>query len=354
MPAGRRTFTITEQRRTGAGTLVDTPVRFVWDAPTKTKPERGIETPLTVTTNRQQLAGTTAPVEQVLSAAWQPFTFEGRWDDMWAGAGYARRMRREFAALVARGGLVRVQWDDQDYVGIITEYVPGHLDDSKTRYKITLSPHTDAARVNRPIIPPTPRPTQGYVDQMDAITVTAEALQADARDLQLSNEDYADFGADIDDWRAQVDELRGTVGIFGLDESVAENLRRQAGKFRALRAAAQRLMIRAAVARAQTSRAFDDAVQELRFDLWTRELAAVAALMITRAHTAELDMGKRADSAPLRIYRPFAGQNVYSVALDVFGTTEAWRAIAKANNLSALSFQGNEILIIPEDASLSL
>lgn len=346
--AGRRTFTITEQRRTGAGALIDTPVRFVWDARTHSKPIRGIETPLQVVTARDLHPGTRQPVEQILGVAWEPFEFEGVWDDKWAGSGFAAATHREITALVSRGGFVRIEWDQQDYTGILTNYTPTHLDETKIRYKFTFSPHDDPGGGDVPIVPPAPRPTRTYVDQVDAIVTAAEELQGGARDVQLADDTYADLQTHLDEWRSGTDELDSLSDAFGETRNAAEFLRRQGARFGALRTTASNLIIDTAVASAGVRRAFDDGVQELRIDHWVRELTGQAHLMITRSREAQDAMEDRAESTPARIYRPFAGQNVYSVSLDVYGTTEGWRAIMRANNLSIMSFDGTEILTIPE------
>ena len=70
-------MTITELRRTGAGTLEDVRVVFRWTGVEHSAPQGDLELHLMVKTVRKEMPGSNEVVEQGLAATWQPFLVTG-------------------------------------------------------------------------------------------------------------------------------------------------------------------------------------------------------------------------------------------------------------------------------------
>src|SRR5512138_2155837 len=135
---------ITELRRTGSS-VDPTPTVFRWTSDTHSSMTNPLALKLKVTTMRRMPAGGEMPVEQVMSASWEPFTVEGEWNDKWAGRGFAQSMKLEFPRMVGRTQLVRLQIDQESLVGLITDLQTTYYTRDRVAYSFTFSPHVNEA-----------------------------------------------------------------------------------------------------------------------------------------------------------------------------------------------------------------
>lgn len=343
-------FVITELRRPGRGGIVATPMRFAWTARAHSKPHTGIETPLSVNTVRKELPGTTEPVEQIISSAWQPFTITGTWDDKWAGRGFAANTYQDVSAMVARVPFVQFQWGSYTFKGVITNFTPRHFDKSKIGYTITLSPHRASAGAPTPFIPRNPpRPTKAYADEVAEITVKATEIHGRAKNLPFNDDTHTSLLEDLDAWTSSSDEIVAASRIQDIEDA-SRWLRRQSFRFTTLANASSRIIGKLGRVRSDVVGSYETAVNSLALNEWARGLAYQARLMIGVSVQADRDLKRRADAKPTRLYRPSAYENIYKVADTVYGAAAEWRAIFDANNLQSLTFDGTEELVIPERA----
>lgn len=345
--ASGKVFSITELRRTGAGRLEDTPVVFRWDAASRSMPENIIETPLVVKTHRTELPGADEPVEHVMSVAWQPFELSGQWKDRWAGRGFAMSMYREFGRLVARGSLVRIQFSQLSYVGLITDYTPGYRRDDWVTYQFTFSPHQNetigSTRLKR-VVQVQARPIIDHVGQAQAINAEIAAQQEAAREIALASSLREDLGIDLLALSGVIDRA-ADAGGHSLETDATQKLLAVGALFRSVRGAAQSVTQRVAKVRSDAHVALDDVIQTLRFDEWTRTTASDARRTMFQSWQAERDMETRARAKPRAIHRARQGESLERIGLR-YGVP--WRLIYDANGLSSYVLNGTEELVIPE------
>ena len=109
-------MTITELQRTGAGSLVATPLVFQWTGLTHSSVQGILNFKLQAKIARKEMPGSNDVVHHALAATWQPFPFSGEWDDKWMGQGQAFQTYLDFARLVQRIPLVRVTVDSLSFV----------------------------------------------------------------------------------------------------------------------------------------------------------------------------------------------------------------------------------------------
>ena len=350
-----RVFTITELRRTGAGQLAATPVQFRWDAPTHTAPREALEAELAVRTVRREQPGADEPVEQVLTATWQPFELEGEWDDKHAGAGFAMAAYRDFPRMVQRAPLVRIEIEQLSLVGLITNLSLRYERRTKIGYRFTFSPHRhETVGTPRPqegaIVQPTSKPVREHVAAAKEIAAGLEVDNRAARALPVSDSTFLDAAADIAATVAAVTRLE-TAASAGLETEAGQKLLNLAGQFKTIGQSALTTRANLSAARSGVSTGFDNPILWLRFDENVHTTRARALLLTGVALEAEFDMRRRADARPRSVHRARAGESLYRISERYYGTPDEWRRIYEANGLDSIVLDGTEELIIPARAA---
>lgn len=352
MASANRVFSITELRRTGQGVIEPTLVTFRFDAKTHTAPADSISPQLRVTTSRDEPPGSTDVIEQVISVAWQPFEVHGAWDDKWAGSGYASATLLEFRKLVARASLVRIEFEELSFDGLITDFTFHYLRQTRIEWEFTLSPHRMGDGETRVgvIVQPTSRPTREHVAEAERMAAELASRREAARSIPLKDDSFSILGVNLDSIQANIAAAR-VSSDRGIEVDAVRQLTSLGSRFRGVRDNAQRTANDLAKLRSDTQVAFDDAIQTLKFDSWTRNTAADTRRLSVRSSEAERDMRAQAAARPRALYRPFAGESLYAIATKFFGSPAAWRAIYSENNLASLVLEGTEELRIPERVS---
>lgn len=362
---------ITELRRTGSG-VEPTLVSFRWSSATHSSMTNPLSSELKVVTSRRTPAGAEEPVEQVMSVSWEPFPVEGEWNDKWAGVGFAASMLREFPRLVGRTPLVRLQLDEQSYVGLITNFKPNYITRDRIGYSFTMSPHRNeyvgSFRLSENKVPPQPinsrvdRATEDLellVDQFDLVD-----------DLPVKNFDIDEASASVSEVSAAVDKVSAANSLtlatsinsptdrtatvtdaVERAQQLGRNLLVMATAFRRVRGSVQTVMDSVARQRSDLTVAFDDAISILRFNEWRTGVMRRAAQSLGTSTAAETDMRALATRRPRAIHYVVAGESLERISLRYYGTADNWRAIYDANNLDTLLLDGGEKLLIPERTS---
>lgn len=345
--------TITELRRTGAG-VEPTLVTFRWTSSTHSSLQGTLEAPLTVTTSRTVPAGGEIPVEQVLGVAWDPFEVSGEWSDQYGGPGFAGNTEIAFAQMVGRTPLVRLQIDQQSWVGLITKLAMPYKTSDRIGYKFTLSPHANerVGSFRQSKNKPPPQPLNVRAD-------IAEAALQELRDVADLVEALPTKGPQITESIQQLDEMADAVArarqatddanTFGGGN--IQRLLSLAGSFGRVRNAAQSVFEDIASKRADLTLAFEDAVSTLKFKEWSSGTISAAARSIGTSSLAEIDFRARASRRPRAIHVARAGESLERIALRYTGNADNWKAIYDASGLTSIVLEGGEELIIPERSS---
>jgi hypothetical protein len=342
---------ITQLRRTGSGTA-PTPVEFRWTSSTHSSMTNPLKIKLKVTTMRRMPAGAEQPVEQVMSVQWEPFPVEGEWNDKWAGAGFARAMRRDFPRAVGQTMLARLQIDQESLVGLITDVETTYITPGRSGYSFTFSPHVNEA-VGSFQQSANQVPTQPLNQRIDNAFETVDDLIASAdavKDLPVKNTDIEDTSLQVQGLAAAVARAQATV-LGALPSDPTRPLLASIGAFRQIRSASLDMMLSVADKRSDLTIGFDDAISILSFDEWRSATLQLSARSVGASRDAELDLSAKAAQKPRAIHYARAGENLERISLSYYGTADNWRAIFDANNLHSTLLAGGEVLIIPERTS---
>ena len=342
--------TITELRRTGSGFYEATPVRFEWDSATHTGIQGDVNFELAVKTARFEIGEDV--VEHVMAATWQPFEIGGRWKDCFAGRGFAERTMTQFAQLVGRTPLVRLQLDRLSWTGLLTNARFTYITVDNIGWSATLSPHTNET-VGRfqptkpisPIVKPLQQHHEAIADSVTAI----ETVNTSIASYPAGTEDVVDVApviAGLTDANARIADV-----IAGATGDAQRALLTAATTLRRARNAALELLGSMRSKRAGTISALDGVIDVLRFDGWVRSIREEATRAAGLALIAEQDMRRRAERKPRALHVARSNDTLERLALRYYGTPDAWKTIFDANHLDALVFEGGEELIIPERAA---
>lgn len=353
-------FTITELRRLGSNGVPPDAERFEWSAGTTMPNERrggARAAPLgswalgmQAIHVRTDYPGARSASLQVLSIRRKAFTLSGKWDDRWNFPGYAVGELARFEAMVGRGNVCRFQFQNQVIDGLIVDFDPDYKGDWLVRYAFTVEPvgRPEEYQPNRS--PPGPlTPAQRFDDA--AVTILAMQEVADTVPASALGRTLADdvAGTVVDTVVAR-DQLGATLDQRDLrpNAQVAASLPRLSTQFRQLGDSAQQVINGLVAVRADVDVVTQTAADVLRFEDWSRSLRFHARLLLGRSIAGADDMQERAEPNAERLYKPSAGQSLYKISREVYGTPHGWRAIAERNGLSTMTLTGDELLIIPE------
>lgn len=357
------TIRITELRRLGSGIMIDTPLVFEWDSATHSMPQDALEYELQINTVRESDPGTEEPIEQVMGVEWTPFEMHGEWMDKWAGSGFALSTEREFCRMAGRVPLVRVQLKSRSFTGLITSVKIRYRTDTEIGYTIKFSPHSNeniGTFRRAPGTAPIAHPAEARLGEIDDMsTDLANALDTVKANVQTATTDIADSenqldAIDVEYARAFAannvianDSIGSDATLTSVDITQARLLA-LASSFSRLAAVAQTSAINVSVLAANDVLAYDDVVQALNFEEWSRNTYADSILMAAAARAAASDARSRAALRPLTIHTCRNGESLQRISNRYYGTPNAWRLIYDANNLSSILLDSGTQLIVPE------
>jgi len=304
------------------------------------------------------------PSAQVLGPIHKPHSFSGKWDDRYNGPGYAKFEWRRFTSMCERGSIVKVQYDDLAYEGIITEWTCNVQRVWDIDYQFTIDVYNRPDETDRSRVPTTPNDAITSLDAHDtAVQATLDADQRAPRNAMTGTlaDDVSTSLVGMVDAReslaASIDRGIGRVinapdrllGVVDRGLATGENVfTRIATQFRAARGQAFKLIVRLSRVRADLDMAQLTAIGVLDFEDWSRSLRYTARIAMGTALAGDLGMTEHAEPNAVRLYRPSAGEHLYGISRRFYGTAHAWRLIYDRNALKTFVMAGSETLIIPE------
>ncbi len=353
---------ITELRGDGEGVLESPPQVFKFSGREHSSSMNDLELHLKVTTVRKEMPGSNTVVEQAMSATWQPFELNGEWDDKWGNrrplgiasmnrtGSYAFFMFQEFSKLVSRMPLVRLELDALSFVGLLTDLTVTYRTKTRIGWKVTISPHeNETVEVDRPA---------GVVKQ--SIPKWLEDSALISRDMNLAFDEirissslktsmFEKFQLRL----LEVNDALSRLEEVSLDAFIVENLQQRlylmATTYRRVRNA-YKALTDDLISINSAELAFEDSLQAASFSEWVHSSLVSAWRAIGLSMNAEDDVRKRAYQKPKAIYYPKRGESLERISMRFYGSANNWRAIYDKNNLSSLVLDGNEELLIPEQA----
>ncbi len=361
-------FTMQEVRRVGGATVEGSPGNneaFTWTSDSRPPgtgeaggaracPRNSWMMTGRLRTIRTDYPGASIPSEQVLGPNHDPFTLSGRFDDRYNFPGYALQEMRRFEAMCRRGNILKVQFQNQAFEGLITEWKFNYKREWYVEYTFTMSVHSrpDEEQVDvSPKVPPTP------TDIADASKIAAEAMKevttlVAPRDLFAGSEMSDTIDARLLELDLELEKIDDTIdGTLLSDSSGTDRFfngyKRLATQFRDTRSTALGIITAMTETRSDTELAVRTALSVLDYESWTRSMRFNARVLMGQAQKGADEMDERDEPAVQRVYRPFKGESLYAISRKFYGTPHAWRFISDRNGLRDFELQGDEVLIIP-------
>lgn len=350
---------ITELRRSGTGVLEDSPVVFKFSGNEHSSSQNDIEMHLKVVTIRKEMPGSNTVVEQAMSATWQPFELQGEWDDKWGNrrasgiAGmvrtgpYALFMAQEFAKLVTRMPLVRLELDAISFVGILTDFKMIYRTKSRIGWKVTISPHqNETVEVDRPITVAKESIAAWLAKAAESGQEMSLAFDA-IRIVPIKTTRFELFKARL----VEMNDALSRLEAISLDGFILDTVRKLdllATTFRRMSNASQQMAEMLSTVESLDDVSFEDALLSSTYAEWTHASIVSAWKNIGVSRAAERDIRRRAQAKPKAIYYPKRGESLERISVRFYGSANNWRAIYDKNNLSSLVLDGTEELLIPE------
>lgn len=357
------TFTITEVRRIGA-TRVESEIGEVFEWTSDREPADGVRggaraTPFRpwvfgqeLRTVRTDYPGAKTPSEQVLGPNHIPFTLRGRFDDRYNFPGFAVAEMRRFEAMVRRGNMVRIQFQNQAFECLILKVSFDYHREWYIPYEFSVSTHDrldDLTLEDR-----SPQQATGVQEAFDNIDVTVLALEETNRTAPI-NTLTGDLATTTTDNLAAAmtasEELGNTVNLRTTqvgDLATISPFRRVATQLRTVGDAAGDLVGGLSSIRSDDDLAFSTALSVLDFEDWSRTVRFQGRVLLGTATLAARDVDEREDAQAQALYRPRQGESLYNVSRRFYGTPFAWRLIADRNGLQGVTLTGDELLVIPQ------
>lgn len=357
-------FTITELQSAGDPAAADQGERFEWTADSRPQtpfngtggggaraaPVKPWKIGSKQANVRTDYPNAKIPSFQVLGPRHKPQTLRGRWDDRYNGPGYAAFEAQRFEQMAERGNPVRIQFGDRAYEGLIEDY---DLDISKPwsiTYEFVFNTANRPDQTDRSRAPETPADPATLLGDLDL------ALQA-MLDVDNVAPRHAVAGTLADDVTTSLvdsvnarEQLASTIDQRDLSppEHPIDGFTRMATQFRTARASAFNLVVRLAEVRADLDMSVQTVIGLLDFEDWSRSLRYMARLTMRSALSGDRAATERAEPDAVRLYRPNAGEHLYTIARKFYGTPHAWQLIYNRNSLRSFTLSGQETLVIPE------
>jgi hypothetical protein len=344
-----RVFSITELERR-QGQLIETGVQFRWDARTRSAPRGNWSFGGALRTVRTDYDGAIEPSEHVLGYSYKDFTVAGRWDDRYAGEGFANSSWQAFEALVKRGRLVRIEFEDVSITGLIKDVDFEYRLKADIGYSFVVSPHYRVAGEQRRARAAAPVPRADELEAAIQDPVEGiEALMDEAPKEWLSSDQIQVVQGDVDAVRGAFDEIATVIDerLTAAEDSVAA-VARLAQLFASIRTSSAEMVSRLRVMRSDLDVAVDSVIPVLDFEVWTRGMAMEAMLALGIATDSEDALKRRIQPRTRAIHRGQQNQTLMAVSLLYYGTPDSWQMIQEANGLSSFVLAGGELLTIPD------
>lgn len=357
------TFTIQELRRVGATEFRATGEKFEWVSDrtppdplrggARAMPKRPWELTGKLRTVRTDYPGAKTPTEQVLGPNHEPFSLNGRWDDRYNFAGFAVQEMRRFEEMCRRGNLVRIQFQNQAFECLITDWKFTYRREWEILYQFSVSVHDrpeDFGTDDRsPDVPKTPTERAEELD-LTAFNLIAEQNKANRLLLKSGVRDEVELAREV--LQNNTNSINDTIdqrelGVFDEDPGITP-FGRLSTQFRTAQTSAFEMVDATIETRSDLDASAKTALNVLNFEVWHRSMRFLGRVAMGQALDGAKDMQTRDAPDAVRLYRPQKGEHLYSISRRFYGTPHAWRFIAERNRLTDFELQGNELLIIPE------
>ncbi len=340
---------ITELRRSGDTGIGENPKIFRFTGRSRTSIIGDLQMTLLVETVRRNMPGSNVVVEQALAATWQPFEIKGEWDDKWAGDSYAMRTFTEFAEFVSRAPLVRFEFDEFSYVGMLTQLSVTYKTRTKIGWSVTISPHKYESLIDYTPIPKKNKPIPKWVEEIGIKNAELNTQLSKRIDTQIDSDRVLTIGQLVN----EVNQSFNVIDSFVNSSSSLDNSQvlLVASLFRRGYFMCQRLNDELKIAASSLDLFWNSPFEAFRHMVWRIGGFSACMSMMQSLDEAAIDAQNRANARPIALYYPKAGENLERISSRFYGSPAHWKLIYDYNGLTSIILYGDEELLIPERSS---
>jgi hypothetical protein len=182
------------------------------------------------------------------------------------------------------------------------------------------------------------------------IVSEAQALHEAAPAPYIKDDLYPTVGTALTEWQDRTIEIQSVIDgrVLVTDDRAANSISRLAAAFSSLKASAASLHPILRGVRSDTHMAYPLAVQVIGFEIWSRGLAIRARMLQQEAGRAAEEFTRRVQPGVRAFYAPRKGESLLGISTQFYRTPNQWPEIARRNNLSGITLNGTELLVIPE------
>ena len=364
------TFTIEELNLLGGATPPGGYQKFEWDEAHRNLPLKPWSAGVHQRTKRTDYPGADDPTEQILGPNFKPFTLRGAFDNRYNAptftdrtlgeiaialrtmVGYAVFERNRLKEVVRRGNLVRISFEQEIFVGIITDLDWDYHHKGLIGYSFTVSPHHQQPggffALKR-----SPRSVLNVQQLRSEIATELEAALAiheQAPKYALIGTIFLDAEAILDQWTTQLAAIDTAIEQRQLTPELepTASLLRLASQFYTMGTIGVQILDLLSATDADEALSYQSGENTIRYNFWARGLMYQARTMVVVGRRAAAELQQRAEPNSIALYTPQYNEHLYKISTRFYGTADHWRAIAKRNGLDSYTLTGDELLIIPE------
>lgn len=324
--------------------------RFEWTPVARTSPINGWPYEVVLRTVRDDYVGADEPTEQVLGAHYEPFKLSGKFDDRYAGQGFAARESDRLEKMIRRGPVARVSYGALSFVGLLRRLTVTYQRPWLCTYEFEVSPHRkEDGTPPRTLDAKKIAPVRDYATQVLQYAQALADLHERAPVRYIKGLIHSTVSGLVSKTIAKAEQVSAVVEgrVLSFDDEVTNGVAKVVSDLEALRQAAIAIRTELASAKTTTDLFFYASLIALEYDAWSKGIGAIARAMAVLAREAAQELRRRVSPDAQALYRPRAGESLYDVANKFYGSPADWRRIAERNGLDSMELNGTELLIIP-------
>lgn len=325
-------------------------------------PHRPVAWPREIVLKEQRYSGNPVKTIQVLGPDHRPLELRGTWktkfvsddaslwgfDDLWSegDAITAELLVAVFDRLLAAGNLLEVSWGPEVWRGVMRAFEPNYQRVEDIEWSATFA-WTQRGEMTAPLASPF---TDSQSENNDALSALEDAMAAVPPFAILPAMLNPLEAGLIVAREAMLSLASGLAAISGVPEVGADQFQAVASAAEAAATACRDMAGLALDSSIESFIATDDVASALAAQTWSQSVGAAANEMGAAAINTREAVRSRVVDGYLAVVVLRQGQTLRSLALQYYGSADAWVTIAEANGLSTSNPPAGLIILVPRRA----
>lgn len=325
-------------------------------------PHRPVAWPRETVVKEQRYAGNPVKTVQVLGPDHRPLELRGAWktkfvtqdadltgfDDLWTEGDdvTAELLVAVFDRLHTASNLLEVTWASEVWRGVMTKFEPSYARVEDIEWSCSFT-WTQRGEMTAPLASPF---TDSQGENNTALSALEDAM-ADVPPFAILPAMLNPLDAGLILAReAMLSLSAGLAAVSGVPEIGSEQFQAVASAAEAAATACRDMAALALDSSIESFIATDDVATVLSAQTWARDVGNAASAMAAAAIESREAIRSRVVDGYLAVVVLRQGQTLRSLALEWYGSSDAWTTIADANGLTTSNPPAGLIILIPRRA----